>query len=145
MGIDFETYKYLLGETIGYYQLLENDLKLIFAGMMKGENFAENYDITCREFQGLGKIITALKELDNSDNKPYFSQETYRLLFKLAGERNYFCHKCCLDFRYIQDFEKSKEYAKACKKLIDSNKLIKDIHAKTEEHRLKILKDYHRI
>ena len=40
---DFDKYKYLLGETISLYQFMENDLKLIYAGMLKG-NFYKNIE-----------------------------------------------------------------------------------------------------
>ena len=36
MNMDtFDKYKYLLGETIMLYQLMENDLRLMFAGMIE--------------------------------------------------------------------------------------------------------------
>ena len=40
---DFDRYKYILGETIMLYQFMENDLKLIYAGMLSG-NFYKNLE-----------------------------------------------------------------------------------------------------
>ena len=88
---NFDKYKYLLGETISLYQFMENDLKLIYAGMLNG-NFYKNIDKVRNTYKGLGQIIMALEILDNSDGKPYFSADTYVLLNKLARQRNYYCN-----------------------------------------------------
>ena len=69
---NFDKYKYILGETIILYQFMENDLKLIYAGMLNG-NFYKNIDKVRSTYKGLGQIVMALEELDNSDGSPYFS------------------------------------------------------------------------
>ena len=141
---NFDNYKYLLGDTIINYQLIENDLKMIYAGMLSGD-FNDNIDYVDKTFHGLGQIINALQKLDNSDNKPYFSKEDYKILKKLAKDRNYYCHQCAIDFGYIQNFINSTEFKKNYSKLQSVNTEIKRMQKLTEDFRLEILKKYNRI
>ena len=141
---NFDNYKYLLGETIINYQLIENDLKMIYAGMLSGD-FNDNIDYADKTFHGLGQIINALQKLDNSDNKPYFSKEDYKILKNLARDRNYYCHQCAIDFGYIQNFIYSSEYKKNYSKLQKVNTEIKRMQKLTEDFRFEILKKYNRI
>jgi len=143
--MNYKDFEFYVGETIGYYQLIEHDLKLIYAGMLKGEDFSKNIELVNANFKGLGQVIKALEVLDNTDGKPNFSKESYKILMKLAKERNYFCHQCFQDFRYIPNFENSKEYAIACEKLVQANAQIRAMHAQTEKFRLAILHRYKRI
>lgn len=141
---DFDKYKYILGETIILYQFMENDLKLIYAGMLSGD-FYKNIDKVRSTYKGLGQIIIALQELDNSDGHPYFSEDTYYLLNKLARQRNYYCHQCCMDFCYDPYFMNSPEFKDSLEKLISTNNTIKHIQEQTETHRTNILTRYNRI
>ena len=141
---NFDNYKYLLGDTIINYQLIENDLKMIYAGMLTGD-FNDNIDYADKTFHGLGQIINALQKLDNSDNKPYFSKEDYKILKNLARDRNYYCHQCAIDFGYIQNFINSTEYKKNYSKLQSVNTEIKRMQKLTEDFRFEILKKYNRI
>ncbi len=138
-----DEYKFLVGETILHYQLIENDLKIIYAGMLMG-NIEENLAKVDREFRGLGDVIFALEKLDNSDGHPFFSENDYRMLKRLAGQRNYYCHQCFVDFCYIRDFIRSEEYAKSCSKLKRTNDDIKKIQEQTENFKLTILNQYNR-
>ena len=141
---NFDKYKYLLGETIILYQFMENDLKLIFAGMLSG-NFYKNIEQVRSTYKGLGQIIIALEELDNSDGSPYFSSETYALLHKLARQRNYYCHQCCMEFCYNPYFRDSAEFNESYESLIKTNSTIKKIQAETEKHRINVLTKCNRI
>ena len=141
---NFDKYKYILGETIVLYQFLENDLKIIFAGILKG-NFYKNIEYVRSEYKGLGQVIKALEELDNSDSSPYFSKETYILLNKLARQRNYYCHQCCVDFAYNPDFKNSIEFRESLEKLIDTNNSIKYVQPQIEEHKTNVLNRFNRV
>ena len=141
---NFDKYKYILGETIVLYQFLENDLKIIFAGILKG-NFYKNIEYVRSEYKGLGQVIKALEELDNSDSSPYFSKETYILLNKLARQRNYYCHQCCVDFAYNPDFKNSSEFRESLEKLIDTNNSIKYVQPQIEEHKTNVLNRFNRV
>ena len=141
---NFDQYKYILGETIILYQFMENDLKLIYAGMLNG-SFYKNIDKVRSTYKGLGQIIMALEELDNSDGSPYFSADTYVMLNKLARQRNYYCHQCCMDFCYNPYFRESPEFKESLEKLLKTNESLKAIQAETEKHRINILTRYNRI
>ena len=141
---NFDKYKYILGETIVLYQFLENDLKIIFAGILKG-NFYKNIEYVRSEYKGLGQVIKALEELDNSDSSPYFSKETYILLNKLARQRNYYCHQCCVDFAYNPDFKNSIEFRESLEKLIETNNSIKYVQPQIEEHKMNVLNRFNRV
>lgn len=141
---NFDKYKFLLGETITLYQFMENDLKLIYAGMLKG-NFYNNIEFVRSTFKGLGQIILALEELDNSDGNPYFSRESYAMLNKLARQRNYYCHQCCMEFCYNPYFKDSVEFKESFESLARTNTSLKEIQAETEKHRIAVLTRYNRI
>lgn len=141
---NFDKYKYILGETIVLYQFLENDLKIIFAGILKG-NFYKNIEYVRSEYKGLGQVVKALEELDNSDSSPYFSKETYVVLNKLARQRNYYCHQCCVDFAYNPDFKNSIEFKESLEKLIDTNNSIKYVQPQIEEHKTNVLNRFNRV
>lgn len=141
---NFDKYKYLLGETIILYQLMENDLKLIYAGMLEG-NFYKNIEKVRSTYKGLGQIVQALEELDNSDSSPYFNRETYMLLNKLARQRNYYCHQCSVEFCYNPFFRESIEFRDSLEGLIRTNENIKSVQSQTSNHRESILARYNRI
>ena len=139
---DFDRYKYLLGETIIYYQFMENDLKLIYAGILGG-NFYKNIEQVRSTFKGLGQVVIALEELDYSSGQtPYFTRDTYKLLSKLARQRNYYCHQCCIDFCYNPYFKDSSEFQESLQSLIRTNNSIRMVQAETERHRKSILAKY---
>lgn len=140
---EYDEYKYILGETIILYQQMENDLKLIYAGMLDGQYY-KNIEHVRSTFKGLGQIIVALEQLDNSDSTPYFSKETYALLNKLARQRNFYCHQCCIDFCYNPDFENSIEFKEGLTRLRRTNEIIKFVQTQTNEHRDRILAKYGR-
>ena len=135
---DFDKYKFLLGETIILYQFMENDLKLIYAGMLEG-NFYKNIDKVRQTYKGLGQIILALEELDNSDGNPYFSKETYNMLNKLARQRNFYCHQCCMEFCYNPYFREAPEFKESLESLIRTNSNLKLVQEETGKHRQNIL------
>ena len=95
-----DQFKLIHSELIMQVQLIENDLRLIYASMKAGV-FEDNYDNL--EQANLGKIIRALKELDNSDGAPELSDKDYETLNQIREIRNYWCHQCYLDYIYIVD------------------------------------------
>ena len=135
---DFEEYKFLLGETIILYQFMENDLKLMYAGLLGG-SFYKNIDMVRSTYKGLGQIVIALEELDSKDSSPYFTKETYLLLSKLARQRNYYCHQCCMDFCYNPYFRESPEFKDSLNSLKRTNLSIKNVQSQVEKHRRAIL------
>lgn len=113
--MDFKDFKILHSETIMYYQIIEHDLKFIYAYMLKG-NIDKHFDFI--ETKTLGQMVKILKELDNSDGKPLISSDDYNFLSQICKNRNLWAHQTFTEFIYIKDFIYSREYQKQCDKLI---------------------------
>ena len=110
-----DQFKLIHSELIMQVQLIENDLRLIYASMKAGV-FEDNYDNL--EQANLGKIIRALKELDNSDGAPELSDKDYETLNQIREIRNYWCHQCYLDYVYIvDDNAREKKFQKIAERL----------------------------
>ena len=65
--MDIDTFNIMYAETMMYYQIIEHDVKFIFAYMRKG-NLNDNFNDI--ETTTLGQMIRKLEKLDYSDNKP---------------------------------------------------------------------------
>ncbi len=72
--MDRNQFKLIHSELIQQVQCVENNLKIIYAAMRKG-NFKNN--LKSVEKMNLGKIARELEKLDNSDDIPEFSEEEY--------------------------------------------------------------------
>ena len=112
--MDFNTFKIKYAETMLYYQMIERDIKYIYAFMCEG-NDAEHYESI--ENKTLGQMITMLKNLDNSDNDPLISNGDYNFLKQICDNRNHWAHTVFPAFIYEEDFLDSAEYKKQCRKL----------------------------
>lgn len=112
--MDFNTYKIFHSETLMYYQLIEHDLKYIFAYMRKG-NINDNFEKI--ENMTLGQMIKTLQDLDNSDGDPLISAGDYNFLSQIKDNRNLWAHSNFTEFIYKENFINSKEYQKQCDKL----------------------------
>lgn len=71
----------LVGETIMFCQLIEHDLKLIYASMLKGK-FEEN--LVEIEKDAFGEMVQKLEKLDYSDNKPMIAKSDYKFLKQMS-------------------------------------------------------------
>ena len=85
----YRQFRILHSETIGCFQLIENDLKLIYSLMHIG-NVNKNFESL--EKKNLGFIIKELKKLDYSDEKPFISKNDYNFLNQMKERRNYWLH-----------------------------------------------------
>lgn len=110
----FVSFKEKYATTMMWYQLIENDIKLIFAYMREGEVEENLSDI---ENATLGAMIRKLEELDYSDDKPFISRDDYVFLKKICEKRNYWAHSAFTDFVYTKNPFSSKEYYDVCKSL----------------------------
>ena len=138
--MDRNRFKLIYSELIQQVQCVENNLKIIYAAMLKGD-FNKNLKIT--ERMNLGKIARELEYLDNSDDMPEFSEEEYGTIDEIREIRNYWCHQCYLDFVYIgNDYEREKAFQKVAKKLHYDEYRTYDLFKKTEEMRLIIMEKY---
>lgn len=141
-----EKYKCVLGDTILMYQLIENDLKIIYAGIYSGD-FDENLRLVRFDdrFKGLGKVIKELQNLDQMRGRKTLSDSDYFVLKELAKNRNYFCHQCGIDFLYCKQENIETEMTKAFEKLNKAHKELFMLHKTLERFRLKVLDKYGRI
>lgn len=113
--MDFREFKILHSETIMYYQIIEHDLKYIYAYMLKG-NIDDHFDKI--ENKTLGQMVKILKKLDNSDGNPLISSEDYNFLNQICDNRNLWAHQTYTKFIYVKNFIYSKEYQSQCEKLL---------------------------
>lgn len=138
--MDRNRFKLIHSELIQQVQCIENNLKIIYAAMHKG-NFRSN--LKSVEKMNLGKIARELEELDNSDNLPDFSEEEYTTIDEIREIRNYWCHQCYLDFVYIEnDYERERAFKKVAERLHYDEYRTYDLFKKTEEMRFAIIEKY---
>lgn len=137
----FEIFKILHSETIGYFQLIENDLKLIYSLMHTG-NIYDNYNSLNNS--NLGIILKLLNELDNSDGKPLISNSDYHFLNQMREKRNYWCHQAYIDFVYNDNFENSVKYKKVCDRLQKDHDQIELVYQNVHKLKLKANRIYSR-
>lgn len=97
MTITTEVFDETVGVLIKKCQCIEHDIKIMYAGMLKG-NYTDNLNTVINK--PLGPVLKQLEELDYSDDSPYLSREDYNLLNKIKDIRNYWVHKGYIDFLY---------------------------------------------
>ena len=134
-----EQFKQLHSETIMCCQCIEHDLKWIYSYMHKGNQY-DNFETL--EKTTLGALVKKLKELDNSDNNPFISNDDYNFLKQMTEKRNYWCHQCYVDFIY--DNGGSSNYDKVCDKLVRDHDRLRVVSDNVEKARLRAVEIYKR-
>lgn len=137
--------KELFDETVGVLikkcQCIEHDIKIMYAGMLRGD-FYKNLDSVVNK--PLGPVLKKLEELDYSDESPYLSRDDYALLNEIKEIRNYWVHKGYIDFLYgtVDNYQKriDKQYEKLSN---DVNRLI-PLTTQLENVRIEMMKHYGR-
>ena len=139
--MDFQQFKILHSETIMYYQVVEHDLKLIYAYMRKGD-VGDNLDMV--ETKTLGQMIDMLKILDNEDGKPNISSGDYNYLKQLSKNRNHWAHKVFTEFMYEDNFMYSNEYERQCQKLQKDHDRLSVVFRNVEKVRIRLCSKVYR-
>lgn len=135
-----DKFKMIHSELIQQVQCVENNLRVIYAAMCKG-NFKSNLQSLNKA--NLGKIARELEELDYSDDFPELSQDDYEVIDEIRNIRNYWCHQCYLDFVYIQDdLQREQAFKRIAQRLHYDENRTYALFQKTEEMRIAILKKY---
>ena len=137
---DLNEFHLYIGETVMFCQRIEHDIKLIYAGMCRGD-FNENYKEI--EKETLGKMVKMLESLDNSDNSPYFSENDYKLLREITEKRNHWAHKAYCEFIYSGD-NFWRNFEKQARKLYNEHNRLQNLCETIEKIRLDIIKQYDR-
>lgn len=131
----------MVGILIKKCQCIEHDIKIMYAGMLRGD-FYKNLDAIINK--PLGPALKKLEELDYSDESPYLSRDDYALLNEIKEIRNYWVHKGYIDFLYetVDNYQKSinKQYKKLSN---DINRLI-PLAMQLEDIRIEMMKHYGR-
>lgn len=140
--IELDDFHNMVGETIFNCQRIENDIKYIYAGMLKGDFAVNKYEI---KKETLGTILIALEELDNSDGHPYLSRDEYKLLKNITRMRNWLVHQAYTDFIYSSDDDIENEFNNCCTKLREFNRKMVTLGDQVEQVRLNVLEYYGRI
>ncbi len=139
--MDFNQFKILHSETIMYYQVVEHDLKLIYAYMHKGD-VQDNLDDV--ETRSLGQMIDILKVLDNEDGKPNISANDYNYLKQLSKNRNHWAHKVFTEFMYEDNFLYTQEYERQCNKLVKDHDRLSVVYKNVEKVRIRLCSEVYR-
>lgn len=136
-----DKFNLVVGETIMECQRVEHDIKLIYAGMLKGD-FAQNLNEV--KFLPLGNVLIDLEALDNTDQTPYFSASDYALLKDIKNVRNWIVHKIYMEFMYSDGEVWQNDLQRCYKKLTEFNLRIKNLSNQVEQIRIDVLKKYGR-
>lgn len=139
--LSFEQFKIFHSETILCCQLIEHDLKWIYAYMHKGDQY-ENFDKL--EKTTLGMLVKKLKELDNSSGELFISNDDYNFLKQMTEKRNFWCHQCFIEFMYEDNFLYSREYEKICMRLERDHDRLNSVCNSVEKVRLKAVREFAR-
>ena len=139
--MNFQEFKILHSETIGYFQLIEGDLKWIYSLMQHGDMGDDEVRL---DQWSLGFVIKELKELDYSAGTPFISKDDYNFLNQMREKRNYWCHQAYIDFMYIHNFEYSQEFQKVCLKLQRDHDRIEVVQRNVEKAKLNANKVFSR-
>ena len=131
-----------VGETLMQCQRIEHDIKLIYAGMSKGDMEA---NIDAVQDKALGTVILSLQQLDNENPEQYFSKNDYRLLKSIKNVRNWLAHQTYVDFIYSQGESAEEDLNQSYNKLLDFNRDITELGEQVEKIRLDVLIRYGRI
>ena len=138
-----DKFKLIHSELIMQVQCIEHDLKLIYAGMHKG-NFDRNLDAL--EKVNLGTMIKKVKELDYSDGHPDLTKRDYALLEQIREIRNYWCHQCFIDYVYIaDDYVRERKFQELAIRLSEDENRTWELHQHLQQLRNKTLEQYNRI
>ena len=81
------------------YQIIEYYLKWMYSYMHRG-NINKNYKYV--KDKTLGNVVSLLKKLDNSDNRPLLSANDYFYLKEMTKTRNYYIHSFFIDYLYAE-------------------------------------------
>lgn len=134
-----EEFHFMLGQTIMYCQVIEHDVKYIYAAMHFGE-----FENNLKEIEkcSLGQTLKKLRQLDFSDKNPYISADDYNFLIQMSEKRNHWCHNTYQNFLYNNNFLKSKEFENEYRKLKRDNERFSKVFKSLEKIRIKALKDF---
>ena len=129
----------LVGQTVMYCQVIEHDVKRIYAAMHVG-NYYDNLDRI--ERWTLGQTVQELRALDHSGAEPYISASDYNFLMQMTAKRNHWCHEAYQNFVYEERYLQSRAYADECNRLELDNKKLAEVCRNLEDVRVLAQRDF---
>ncbi len=134
--MNLKKFKIMHSELICCFQLIENNLKWIYAAMVEGKTLNNRMNVNNLS---LTQILIELRDIDNSDKKPFISKEDYNYLHEMAKKRNYWCHQAYLDFACDRGLRRHRHYKRVSKALAKDYKIFKDLSRALDNLRLKAI------
>ncbi len=138
--MDYDTFKLIHSELVMSVQYIEEDLRIIYSTIKPGD-YRDNYAIV--DTAPLGKLLKEMHELDEELGYSKIKEADYELLNQIREIRNYWCHRCYLDFHYEEDPEKHEEKFKQVAERLHIEELkVYDLQRKIEKLRKSVVKKY---
>ena len=82
----------------------------------------------------MGRMLKEFKELDKELGYSKIKEKDYELLDKIREMRNYWCHRCYIDFHYIEDEKEHYEaFLKVAEQLCHDENCIYELQQKIEK------------
>ena len=123
-------------------QMIELNVKLMYAGMMQG---SFNRNLSMVRNKPLGSVLIELEQIDNSDGHPYFTKDDYDLMFEIKNIRNYWVHKGYASFVYLPSDKWQEGLEIQYNKISDLAEKLERFSKETEEVRLDVMRKFGRI
>lgn len=121
MELPIEQFNETVGEIMMYCQCIEENIKRIYCYMQPG-NYERNRLSLENEKMTLGQVITAMKDLDESRAKPFFSPRDYQYLFLVTRTRNEYAHNVYTHFCYLNDADEFEASYDECVERLKKDK-----------------------
>ena len=130
--LKYDEFKIYVAETLEYTQVLQEDLKWIYAFLHKGKT-EKNYEKISKK--KILKVVDNVEALDFAHENHQLNLEDYTILRQIQNLRDYISEKMFATFILNQDFSKSLEYNHACEKIVNYHSEIKDLIPKVRKFR----------
>ena len=104
---DNVTFYSYIGEIIMFCQKIEHDVKLLSAAVSP-HGYKVGLEILKEDKTTLGQALTMLRDFDNLQKIPYFSDVDYKALWRVNGIRNFYAHQCFQELLYVKGEDNRK-------------------------------------
>ena len=138
--IDYDEFKRIVGEIICICQIIELDLKLIYACLYLSI-FKKKFKYSSNNNWTLGETITQIENIQKKLPEPVFSKDQYSKLYRITSERNNITHTLVKSFSYLDDFVNSMEFKTAFNRINNFSQQVLNLHKIIQEKRVQLCKE----
>lgn len=134
--MNFHDFKFKAGEIVMFCQIIEANIKIIYANVLGGDK-----QLTWNEIakDTLGTMCKKLEAFDKQNK--LLSSDDYYYLHLVAGIRNHWCHQAYINFLYVPgDFSQSVQYKQECAKLEVDHAKLSRIYKALEDIRINVVR-----